>query len=148
MKTRIKKIIIAASALLFICSGVSFADSRDDKSHRKAYKAYGHNKAKKHHSDRDYSHLRPKNNHRKGHVYKEIQHHRYYKNDHRRWNKKHFKPKRHHRKRFAYKEIQHHHYSKNHRRRPEPRETVIYKAALKDPKIIFKVIMKERGSFR
>ncbi len=46
MKTRIKKIIIAAAALLFVSSGVSFAHDWDDKP---PGKAYGHHKVKKHH---------------------------------------------------------------------------------------------------
>ena len=111
MKTRIKKIIIAAVALLFVSSGVSFAHDRDKKT---PGKAYGHHKVKKHHPG---------------------------------WNNKHYKPGRHHRKKYVNKEIHHHHYYKNHHRRTAPREAVIYKAALKDPKIIFKITMKGHRLF-
>jgi hypothetical protein len=114
MKTRIKKIIIVAAALLFVSSGVSFAHDWNDWDDKPPGKAYGHYKVKKHHPG---------------------------------WNNKHYKPISHHRKRYVYKEVHHHHYYKNHHRRPAPREAVIYKAALKNPKIIFKVIMKEHRLF-
>jgi hypothetical protein len=142
MKTRIKKIIIAAAALFFVSSGVSFAHDRDDKP---PGKAYGHYKVKKHHPGWNNKHYKPKRHHRERYVNNEVHHH-HYENHHRRLNKKHFKPGRHHRKRVVYKEIHHHHY-KNHHRRPAPREAVIYKAAFKDPKIIFKIIMKEQRLF-
>lgn len=110
MKTQIKKIIIGAAALLFVISGVSFADAGDDRHHKPHRKAYGHYKAKKHHPY---------------------------------WNNKHFKPWRHHRDRYTREEIHHHHYYENHHRRRAPREDLIYKVALKDPGIVFKIIVKE-----
>jgi hypothetical protein len=146
MKTRIKKIIIVAASLLFVGSGVSFAHDRDDKP---PGKAYGHYKVKKHHHGWNNKQFKPKRHHRERYSYKENHHHHHhYENHHRRWNNKHFKPRRHHRKRYVYKEIHHHHHDyKNHHRRPAPREAVIYKADLKDPKIIFKVILKGHRLF-
>ena len=44
MKTRIKKIIIVAAALLFVGSSVSFAHDWNDRDHKRPGKAYGHNK--------------------------------------------------------------------------------------------------------
>ena len=44
MKTRIKKIIIVAAALLFVGSGVSFANDWKGRDHKSPGKAYGHNK--------------------------------------------------------------------------------------------------------
>ena len=44
MKTRIKKIIIVAAAMLFLGSSVSFAHDWKDRSHKQRGHAYGHNK--------------------------------------------------------------------------------------------------------
>jgi len=114
MKTRIKKILIIAAALLFLGSGVSFAHEWNNRNHKPPGKAYGHYKAKKHHPG---------------------------------WNNKHFKPKRHHRKRYVYQEVHRHHHYKNRHRRRAPREDAVYKIALKDPKVVFKIIVKDRGWF-
>ena len=62
------------------------------------------------------------------------------------WNNKHYKPRRNHPDRYVYKEVHHHHYDSHHRRRA-PRDEVIYKAVLKDPKVVFKVIVKDHGFF-
>lgn len=114
MKTRIKKIIIIAAALLFLGSGVSFAHDRGNRPHKQYGHAYGHYKVKKHHPG---------------------------------WKNKHFKPRRHHRERYVYKEV-HHHYDDSHHRRRAPREDVIYRnATLRDPKVIFKIIVKDHGFF-
>ncbi len=144
MKTRIKKIGIVAAALLFVSSGVSFAHDRDKKH---PGKAYGHHKVKKHQPGWNNKHVKPKRHHRERYVNNEIHHQHHYENHHRRGNNEHFKPGRHHRKKYVYKEINHHHYNKNHHRRPAPREAVIYKAALKDPNLIFKVILKGHRLF-
>lgn len=42
MMTRIKKIVIATVALLFVFSGVSFAHDWDKRKHKPPGKAYGH----------------------------------------------------------------------------------------------------------
>ena len=114
MKTRIKKIIIIAAALLFLGSGVSFAHDWHRGYHRPPGHAHGH--------------------------YKKWHGH------HHGWHKKHYKHRRHHRERYVYKEV-HHHYQDSHHRRRAPREDVIYKAARNDPKVIFKVIIKDLGFF-
>ena len=59
------------------------------------------------------------------------------------WSNKHFKPNRHNSKRYVYKEVRGHRYYDDHHRRPVPREDVIYKVALKDPKVVFKIIVKD-----
>ena len=110
MKTRIKKIIIIAAALLFVGSGVSFAHDWNDRNHKPPGKAYGHYKVPKHHPG---------------------------------WSNKHFKPNRHISKRYVYKEVRGHRYYDNHHRRPGPWADVIYKVALKDPKVVFKIIVKD-----
>jgi hypothetical protein len=71
MNTRIMKIIIAAAALFFVSSGVSFAHDWD---HRRPEKAYGHYKVKKHHFGWHKKHYKPGRHHR-GYVYKEVHHH-------------------------------------------------------------------------
>jgi hypothetical protein len=109
MKTRIKKLIIIAAALLFLGTGVSFAHDGNDRNHRPPGKAYGHYKVQKHHPG---------------------------------WSDEHFKPNRHISKRCVYKEVRGHRYD-DHRRRPAPREDVIYKVALKDPKVVFKIIVTD-----
>ena len=57
MKTRIKKIIIAAAALLFVSSGVSFAHDWNHKPHGRSIDHY---KAKKHHHGWSHKHHKPK----------------------------------------------------------------------------------------
>ena len=47
MKTRIKKIIMVAAALLFVGSGVSFAHDWNDLDYKPQGKAYGHYQVKK-----------------------------------------------------------------------------------------------------
>ncbi len=110
MKTRMKKIIIVAAALLFLGSGVSFAHDWNDRSHKQRGHAYGHNKVKKNQSG---------------------------------WNNKHFRRSPHYSKRYVYKEVHHNQYYENHHRRPAAREDVIYKVALKDPNLVFKIVVKD-----
>lgn len=141
MKTQIKKIIIGAAALLFVISGVSFADAGDDRHHKPHRKAYGHYKAKKHHPYWNNKHFKPWRHYRDRYTREEIHHHHYYENNHRRWKKNHFKSRRPDRDRYIYKEVNHHY--ENHHRRRAPREDLIYKVALKDPGIVFKIIVKE-----
>ena len=141
MKTQIKKIIIGAAALLFVISGVSFADAGDDRHHKPHRKAYGHYKAKKHHPYWNNKHFKPWRHYRDRYTREEVHHHHYYENNHRRWEKNHFKSRRPDRDRYIYKEVNHHY--ENHHRRRAPREDLIYKVALKDPDIVFKIIVKE-----
>jgi hypothetical protein len=59
------------------------------------------------------------------------------------WNNQQLKSKRQVPQRYVYKEVRDHRYYDNHQRRPAPREDIIYKVALKDPKLVFKIIVKE-----
>ena len=52
------------------------------------------------------------------------------------WNNKHFKPNPHNNKRYVHKYDRHQHGT-------APCENELYKIALKDPRLIFKVIVKE-----
>ena len=141
MKTQIKKIIIGAAALLFVIYGVSFADAGDDRHHKPHRKAYGHHKAKKHHPYRNNKHFKPLRHHRDRYIVKDVRHRHNYEKHHRRWKKSHAQYRPPHRDRYRYREIRHH--NRDYPRRPTPREDLIYKVALKDPGIIFKVILKE-----
>ena len=138
MKTRIKKIIVMTVALLFLGVGVSFAHDGNRKHHKPRGNAHGH--YKNGYDDHHGWH----NKHHKPHRYTS----RHYKkwHGHHGWHKKHYKHRRHHRERHVYKEV-HHHYRDNHHRRRAPREEVVYKAVLKDPKMIFKIIVKDHGFF-
>ena len=111
--TRIKKIIIATAALLFVFSGVSFAH---DWNYRKPIphgKSYGH-----HYKDKAHKHNI-------------------------RWIYRHAKRHPQYSKRYAHKEVHHHHYYEKHRRQPASREDVIYKVAMKDPNLVLKIIVKD-----
>jgi len=141
MKTQIKKIIIGAAALLFAISGLSFADDGDGRHHNPNRKTYSHYKAKKHRSYWNNKHFKPWRHYRGRYTREEFDHHHYYGNHHRRWEKKHFESRRPHRNRYIYKEVRRHH--GNYHRRRAPREDLIYKAALKNSGIVFKVILKE-----
>lgn len=146
MQTQIKKIIIGAAALVFAISGVSLADDRGDRHHKPERKAYGHYKAKKHQSYWNNKHLKPLRHHRDRHISEDVHHdHDYYDNHHRRWERKHFKSRRPHRNRHIYKKVLRH--NDNYHRRRASRDDLIYKVALKDPSIVFKVILKEHGLF-
>ena len=59
------------------------------------------------------------------------------------WSNKHFKANRPISKRYVYKEVQRHRYYDDHHRRRAPREDVVYKVALKDPQVVFKIIVKD-----
>jgi len=109
MKTRIKKIILVTAALLFVCTGVSFAQDRNDRDHKPAGNAYGHYEAKK---------IPPG------------------------WNNKPFKPVPDYSNRYAYNRVPVHRYYAAPYRRPAPVKEVIYKAAPKDPVVVFKIILK------
>ena len=149
MKTRIKKIIISAAALLFVTSGVSFAHDRDKRQHKPHGKASGHYQAKKHRPGWSNRHVKPWKHHRMdyrkhhfaGYFCKDGYYH-YYDNRNHRWKNDHFKQRQHHRNRYGYKSSHRRH--QNYYRRHAPRKDVVYKVALKDPKIVFKISSKDR----
>ena len=134
MKTRIKKIIIVAAALLFLGSGVSFAHDRNRGHHKPRSHAYGHNKNgcsdnygwhHKHHKPRRHSYRHYKKWH--GHQ------RRWYKKQHIR---RHHKYNRHH-----YRKVNrdHYHYSDHH----EPHEGNVIGFKLKEQGFKFAVVVKE-----
>ena len=141
MKTRLKKIIIGAAAILFVMTGVSFAHDGGVRHHKPHGKAHGFYKEKKYHHHRDHRHYKASKRYRKGHTYQGSHHRHYYEKNHRRWKKSHANYRRSHHDRYRHRKIQRHHHD-SHRRRT-PREDLIYKIALKDPRILFKVILKE-----
>ncbi|MGB5746613.1 MAG: hypothetical protein WBM69_06505 [Desulfobacterales bacterium] len=110
MKTRIKKIIIVAAAMLFLGSGAAFAHEWNNRNHTPPGKAYGQHKIQKHHPG---------------------------------WISKNVKPNPHYSNRNIRKEIRDLRYYYDHGRRPAPSEDLIYKVALKDPNLVFKIIVKE-----
>jgi hypothetical protein len=59
------------------------------------------------------------------------------------WKHKHIKRDHYCGKRYALKEVRHHYYYEQHRREPTSREDVIYKVAMKDPNLVFKIIVKD-----
>jgi len=84
MKTKIKKIIIIAAALLFVGSGVSFAHDWNDRDHKSHGKAYGHYQVKKVPPGLAKKSFKPNPYYSKTYVYKEFRGHRYYNDHHRR----------------------------------------------------------------
>ena len=147
MKKQVKKIVIGAAALVFAISGVSLADDGHNRHHKFHKKAYGHHKAKKLLHHRHNKHFKPLRYNHDRYTHREIHHHHhyYYDNYHRRWKSRHLKSKRPHRNRFIYKKA--HRYHDNFHRRRALREDQIYKLALRDPAIVFKVILKEHGLY-
>jgi hypothetical protein len=110
------KIITATTALLFVFTGVTFAHDWNHRKHKPHGKAYGHH-------------------------YKAHKHHKSHKH-HPGWKKyRHAKRHRHYGKRYAQKAVHHHYYYEKHRRRQAPREDVIYKVGLKEPNLVFKIIV-------
>jgi len=59
------------------------------------------------------------------------------------WKYKLVKPRPYYSKRYVYKAVPHHRYYDDHHRRPAPREDVIYKIALKEANVVFKIIVKD-----
>jgi len=148
MKSRIKKIIINVCALLFVFSGVTFAHDSDKRHYRHSGKANGHYKAEKPYSGWNNKHVRPwkhyREHHRKRHFagyYCKDGFYHYYDRKGRRWRIDHFKSRHHSRDRYGYKKLHRNH--DNYYRRHARREDVVYKVALKDPNIVFKVIKRE-----
>ena len=84
MKTRIKKIIMIAAALLFVSSGVSFAHDWNDRDHKPPGKAYGHYQVKKLPPGLAKKNFKPNPYYSKTYVYKKVRDHRYYNDHHRR----------------------------------------------------------------
>ena len=133
MKTHIKKIIVGAAALLFVMTGISFAHDGGSRHHKPHGKAHGYYKVKKDHHKADHRHYKPWKNYRKGHARRDV-HHRH-------WKKSYSKYNRSHHDRYHYRKARHHHRDKHSRR--SPREDLIYKIDLKDPGIVFKLILKD-----
>ena len=138
MQTEIKKILIGAAALIFLFSGVSFAQDRDSRHQKPHGKAHGFYKEKKHHH-RDHRQLKRGQHSRKGHTYKDVHQRHYNDKHHRHWKKNHAKFRRQHQDRYRYRKIRHHHRNIHHRQ--SPRGDLIYKAVFKDPGMVFKVIL-------
>ena len=159
MKTQLKKIIFGAAAVLFVMTGVSFAHDGDRRSHKPHGKGHGYYKVKKDHHHKEHRHYKPRKHYRKRHAHRDV-HHRHYKpwkhyrkgharrdvhhrhhydKHHRYWKKSHAKFKRHHHDRYRYRKIRQHHHDSRHRR--WAREDLIYKVALKDAGVVFKVIL-------
>jgi len=84
MKTRIKKIIIFAAALIFVSSGVSFAHDWNDRNRKAPGKAYGHYQVKKLPPGWTYKNFKPNPPRTKRYADKGIRSYRYYDGHHRR----------------------------------------------------------------
>jgi hypothetical protein len=83
MKTKVKKIIIIAAALLFVGSGVSFAHDWNDRDHKPSGKAYGHYQVKKLPPGLANKNFKPNNPPiTKRYVYKKVRAPRYYDDHH------------------------------------------------------------------
>jgi hypothetical protein len=112
MKTKIRKIIILAAALMFVGTGVALAQDRNDRNernHKPDGKTVVHYEVKK---------IAPA------------------------WNAKHRKPVPGHSRRYAYHRARiHRHYAVPYRR-PVPRQKVIYKPVPRDTNVVFKIILK------
>ena len=59
------------------------------------------------------------------------------------WNNQQLRSKCQVPQRYVYKEIPDHRYYDDHDRRPAPREEIIYQVALRDPNLVFKIIVKD-----
>ena len=84
MKTRIKKIIMIAAAMVFLGSGVSFAHDWNDRDHKPSGKAYGHYQVKKIPPGWTHKNFKPNPPVTKRYVYKEARGYRYHDNHYRR----------------------------------------------------------------
>lgn len=82
MKTRIKKIIMIAAALLFVGSGVSLAGDWNERNHKPARKAYSHSKVKNQDSGWNGRQFNPNPHYGKWYAYKRVQRPHYYKRHH------------------------------------------------------------------
>lgn len=84
MKTRISKIIMLAAALIFVGSGVSFANDWNDRDHKSPGKAYGHYQVKKLPPGWTNKNFKPNPPITKRYVYKTVRGYRYYDGHYRR----------------------------------------------------------------
>jgi hypothetical protein len=84
MKTRIKKIIMIAAALIFVGSGVSFAHDWNDRNHKPPGKAYGQYKVQKQSPGWNHKHFKRNPYKSKRYAYKNFRGNRYYNDHHRR----------------------------------------------------------------
>jgi hypothetical protein len=73
-----------AAALLFVSSGVSFANDWNDRNHKPPGKAYGHYKVQKQHPGWNTKQLKSKRQIPQKYVYKEVRGYRYYDDHYRR----------------------------------------------------------------
>jgi hypothetical protein len=141
MQTQMKKILIGAAALIFLFSGVSFANNRGSRHHKPQGKAHGVYK-EKNQQHGDHRHFKPREHSRKGHTYKDVRKRHYSDKHPRHWKKSHAKFRRNHHDQYRYRKIRQHHRNSHHRR--SPRENLIYKAVFKDPGMVFKVILNQK----
>ena len=148
MKSQIKKIIMTVSALFFVFSGLAFAHGPDKPHYRHKGKANRDYQTEKRYSGWNNKHLKPWKHYRKYHwkrhfagYYCKDGFYHYYDRKSRRCRIEKFKSRHHSRDRYGYKNRHrsHHYYYRRH----APREDVVYKVALKDPDIVFKVIKRE-----
>ena len=84
MKTQIKKIILITAALVFVGSGVSFAQDWKDRGRNAPGKAYGHYQVKKQPPALVNKNFRPNAPITKRYVYKEVRDYRYHDGHYRR----------------------------------------------------------------
>ena len=135
MKTRIKKIIITAVALLFVSVGVSFAHDGNREHHKTRGNAHGH--YKKGYDDQygwHHKHLR-----KHGHDHR---HYKKWRRHHHRWHKKHSRHRHYPHKRHHYREV---HRVKRHYHHPRlPHKGNIFGFKLKEPGFKFAVVIKDR----
>jgi hypothetical protein len=75
MKTKIKKIIIIAAALVFVSAGAAMAHDRDPKPGGKSYDHYVVKKAPSGWNDK---HLKPVPDHNRRYAYQKVRNHRHY----------------------------------------------------------------------
>jgi hypothetical protein len=78
MKTRIKKIMLIAAALLFVSSGVAFAKNWNDRDHKPGGKAYGYDQVKKQPPGWANKNFKPNPFYSQSYVYKAVRGNRYY----------------------------------------------------------------------
>ena len=137
MKTRIKKIIITAAALLFVSVGVSFAHDGNRGDHKPRSHAHGHYK----NGYDDHYGWHNKHHKPRGKAYR---HYKKWSGHHHRWHKKHYKRRHHHHARHHYREVHrlnhHYHHYYDHR---VPHEGTIFGFKIKEPGFKFAVFVKD-----
>jgi hypothetical protein len=142
MKIQIKKIIIGAAVLLFAMTSVSFAHDDGRRHHKRHAKMHKYHKTKKDHYRWHKRHYKVWKHHRDRYSCDDIHHHRYQKKHSRHWKKHQAKQGWPYRDRYRYRDAHHDHHNRH--RHNAPSEDLIYKLALKDPGLVFKVILKVR----